>query len=100
FQPTGEGQVNPGPGSSGRTDENGAYSLQVIGVGAKGAVVGLHRVEVNPTVDNPDDDGPRKGGPAPKLKIPTKYNFKSVLKFEVKPGDNTINIALSSKESK
>jgi hypothetical protein len=86
FQPTGGGQINPGPGSSGRTDEEGKYTLELTG-GGKGAVIGWHRVEIRPVVDG--DDGKR--GP----KIPRKYNFQSELKFEVKPGDNTADFPLT-----
>jgi len=50
-------------------------------------------VEVNPTVDGPDDDK----RPAPRMRIPTKYNLKSELKFEVRPGPNTANFELSSR---
>jgi hypothetical protein len=92
FQPIGEG-LNLGAGSSGRTNAQGEFMLSVIG-GGKGAVVGWHRVEINPTVDgNPDDD---RHGPA-KVRIPTKYNLQSELKFEVKPGNNTANFPLNSK---
>jgi hypothetical protein len=93
FQPTGEGQMNPGPGSSGRTNEKGEYSLQVIGGRGKGAVVGMHRVEVHPTVD--DNANGRR--PPPKIQIPAKYNRLSELRFEVKPGNNTANFDLTSK---
>src|SRR5205809_5710304 len=56
FQPIGN-NLNLGAGSSGRTNENGEYTLEVIGGGGKGAVVGMHRVEINPTVDdNAADD--------------------------------------------
>jgi hypothetical protein len=92
FQPAG-GEPNPGVGSSGRTDEKGEYTLQVIGGRGKGAVVGKHRVEVNPTVSKPDDDR----NPAPNVRIPARYNRASTLTFEVKPGDNTANFDLASR---
>jgi hypothetical protein len=92
FQPMG-GKMNPGAGSSGRTDANGEYTLEVIG-GGKGAVIGKHRVEIHPTVDgSADDDRPRP----PKMKIPLKFNLQSTLTYEVKPGNNTANFDLSSK---
>jgi hypothetical protein len=92
FQPSGS-DLNPGPGSTGRTNANGEYSLRLIGGGA-GAVLGWHRVEVNPVVESsPDDDR----APAAKVKIPTKYNRKTELQFEVKRGDNKADFQLSSK---
>jgi hypothetical protein len=92
FQPIGD-SLTPGAGSSGRTNEKGQYTLNVIG-GGKGAVVGWHRVEINPTVEGPDDDK----RPAPKLRIPPKYNLRSELKFEVKAGTNNVaDFPLNSK---
>jgi hypothetical protein len=91
FQPIG-GTLNPGPGSSGRTDENGGYTLTVMGGGGKGAVVGLHRVEVHPTVAGGTDD--RR--PPQKMQIPLRYNYKSELEFEVKRGNNTADLHLTS----
>src|SRR5262249_27200888 len=47
FQPIGRsGSPNPGPGSSGKTDAQGRYTLQVVGRPDKGAVVGTHRVQI------------------------------------------------------
>jgi hypothetical protein len=85
FQPIGDGQLNPGAGSFGRTNAKGEFTLELIGGGGKGAVVGWHKVHIDPPVE------------APNIKIPRKYVFKSELKFEVKPGDNTVNFPLSTK---
>jgi hypothetical protein len=95
FQPVGEGQVTPGPGSTGRTDDKGKYTLQVSG-GGKGAVVGWHKVRISCPVPegpgNPDEDRP-----APrKDRVPDRYNRKSELKFEVKPGSNTADWPLTT----
>jgi hypothetical protein len=96
FQPTGEGALNPGPGSTGRTDGQGEYSLQLIG-GGRGAVVGRHKVQVSCPVDdgktNPDEDRRTKR----QDRVPPQYNVKSTLTFEVKPGQNTANFDLASK---
>lgn len=43
FTPAGEA-AEPGPGSFGRTDSDGRYSLNVAGTGRSGAVPGRHRV--------------------------------------------------------
>ena len=96
FQPDGEGQVDAGPGSTGRTDEKGEYTLQVSG-GGKGAVVGWHKVKISCPVEdgpsNPDEDRrtPQKD------RVPLRYNRNSALKFEVKPGSNTADWPLTTK---
>ena len=90
FQPIGK-TLNPGPGSSGRTNAQGEYTLEVMGGEGRGAVIGPHRVEIHPTVEA---DGSRK---APKIQIPRKYNYTSELKFEVKPDGNTADFNLTSK---
>ena len=64
-------ELNPGPGSVGKTNEQGEYILEVVG-GGTGAVVGPHKVTVHPA-----------GGPP--------YKLKGEPKFEVKSGDNTAN---------
>lgn len=49
FQPKTEGgsKANPGPGSYGKTDENGKYVLEVqTEAGLKGAVPGKHKVTI------------------------------------------------------
>jgi hypothetical protein len=80
FQPTGT-DLNPGPGSYGRTNDKGEYTLEVAG-GGSGAVLGWHKVTIRP------------GG---QVTIPAKYNSKTELKFEVKSGDNIANFPLTSK---
>ena len=91
FQPAGDGPLNPGMGSTGRTNDKGEYALKVVGGGA-GAVVGKHRVEILPTVAGDDD---RRA--SLNTKIPARYNSKTQLKFEVRPGPNTANFELASK---
>jgi hypothetical protein len=96
FQPIGD-TMNPGAGSSARTNERGEYTLQVIG-GGPGAVIGWHRVEINPPVEGPpegrvDDD---RHSPL-RFRIHPRYNLRSELKFEVKPGPNEANFDLKSK---
>jgi hypothetical protein len=95
FQPNDPKQMNPGPGSTALTNENGEYTLQQTG-SSKGAVVGLHRVEISCPIDdgksNPDDDRQRK----PRDRVPPRYNVQSTLQFEVKLGDNTADWKLTS----
>jgi hypothetical protein len=98
-----------GISSSGVTDEGGTYQLACpLG---RGAVVGKHRVFVQsqppstgvntPVID--EDDPSYKPDPyasvrAPAFveKIPARYNAKSELVREVKPGSNVIDLELSS----
>src|SRR5262249_34965527 len=47
FQPLSDGNnLNPGPGSYGKTDADGRYSLRVVVDDRPGAFVGKHRVEI------------------------------------------------------
>ncbi|MEX1026648.1 MAG: hypothetical protein WD049_01385, partial [Candidatus Paceibacterota bacterium] len=47
FSPSAQGQSEQaGPGSYGRTNEQGKYSLKRIDTDANGALVGNHRVEI------------------------------------------------------
>jgi hypothetical protein len=93
FQPLGEGKVEPGPGSTGRTNEKGEYALKIIG-GGNGAVVGKHRVAIYAALDDgktrPNEDR-RTRQPE---RVPAQYNVKSTLTFEVKPGKNVADFSL------
>src|SRR5262245_34134306 len=63
LQPVASGKsINPGPGSAGVTDEDGRYTLTVIGKTTKGAVIGKHQVRFTPFDDSSDssDDYPKK----------------------------------------
>jgi hypothetical protein len=95
FQPLGDGELNPGVGSIGRTNEKGEYGLRLID-GAKGAVVGKHRVEISCPIDdgqnNPDEDRATK----PPNKIPDRYHAGSKMTYEVKSGDNKADFDLTS----
>jgi hypothetical protein len=66
-----------------------------------GAKVGPHKVFVRPTEMPPEEaaaNGSRGGARvAPPPKIPAKYNKRSTLTAEVKPGRNTFDFALESK---
>lgn len=50
FQPIGmefgEGKINPGPGSVGRTDAEGRFALEIVDPARPGAVVGEHAVRI------------------------------------------------------
>jgi hypothetical protein len=84
FQPTGT-HLNPGPGSIGRTNNQGEYRLKTVG-GGSGASLGWHKVMIRSVTEG--------GG---NVDIPAKYNTKSELKFEVKRGHNTADFKLITK---
>jgi hypothetical protein len=86
--------VNPGPTSSGKTDQDGRYKLIVDTTGQSGAVVGKHKVQFMPYVLQDAAFNPETGSPdgaAPKVSakdfwIPTKYNQDSKEVFDVLSG--------------
>jgi hypothetical protein len=83
-----EVRFNPEEGgtSLGYTQADGSYELSFPG-GAKGAVVGRHTVSV---MAAETDDG------SAKVEIPVRYNEESELTFEVKSGENTYNIEITT----
>jgi hypothetical protein len=79
--------VNPGPGSQGKTDAAGAYSLQLMTSNVTGAVVGKHHVSITAR-EGPV--GESSANPAPtKERVPAIYNTKSTLTFDVPSGGTT-----------
>jgi hypothetical protein len=99
FQPLAPaGSVNaPAPGSAGKTDANGEYTLKVS-TGQNGAWVGKHRVEItllSPQIGEGDERRSRRG---PRLgeKVPARYNKDSKEVVEVPPGGITKDFALTS----
>lgn len=85
FQPDTEA-VHPGPGSSGLTDDQGRYSLQLMNGSGTGAIIGKHKVTI--TAYEGDDTVPSSGSNAVFRKplLPPEYNANSTLTFEVLPG--------------
>ncbi len=79
--------TQPGFRSSvGKTDSQGRYELIYIR-DVKGAAVGTHVVKIKLFKQN--------GGQADQL-LPSRYNSKSELSREVKPGPNVFNFDLKS----
>lgn len=79
FQPTEAGRA-----SAATTDENGQYDLVYIRKD-KGAKVGFHLARVSAVRSDKSS------------LLPPRYNTQSILRVEVKPGDNTIDFPLTSK---
>ena len=86
FQPISPAKgVNPGAGSQGETDDNGAFTLRVVGEGRDGAYVGRHRVEIAKYTRDRVDPASDRGPPSRNL-VPPKYNLQTTLTYEVPPG--------------
>jgi len=82
FEPQDKSQ----PSSVGFTQADGTYKLRCSS-GEDGAAIGQHIVRVT-TIEMDDPS-------AVPLTIPEKYNTGSQLNYEVKAGDNTIDLQLS-----
>jgi hypothetical protein len=97
FQPiASEDNKNPGPGSYAETDDQGYYSLKLVGENRDGAVVGQHRVQITryDRVVDPEDD---HATPARNL-VPPQFNRNSKLTWTVTPdGTKEANFTLTSK---
>lgn len=85
----------------GKTDAEGKYELTYIRQ-TKGTKVGPNRVEIAPSEDGEaEESSEEENQPVAKRKsgkpaIPARYNVKSELKVDVKPGQNTFDFALES----
>jgi hypothetical protein len=81
----------PGPGSKGKTDANGEYSLQLMTKDVRGAIIGKHKVQI--TAYEGDDGTVPSSGPDMKvfrkILVPDRYNGNSELTFDVPPGGST-----------
>tara|TARA_R110002111_G_scaffold153375_1_gene220224 strand:+ start:213858 stop:214286 length:429 start_codon:yes stop_codon:yes gene_type:complete len=92
FQPAG------GRASVGETDNEGKYHLTYTGT-AEGALIGSHQVVISSAVEAySDESGEGKDRAARPEILPAKYNSKTTLQADVKPGSNTIDFPLSSKD--
>src|SRR5262245_22845893 len=96
FQPVSpDGQTPPGPGSYGKTDADGRYSLKTVDRDRAGAVVGTHRVSISIAQESSDD----AGRPVVGDKVPSWYNKESALRREVPAGGSSqMDFDLSSKK--
>jgi hypothetical protein len=83
FQPVAEqGNLNPGPGSGGFTDDDGRYTLRLTGKDTPGAVVGKHKVRITLVPETNPTDAPRW----PTRQLPRQFNRDTRLEVEVPPG--------------
>ena len=99
FQPVAEGGVEAGPGSAGKTDANGEYTLKAS-TGQDGAWVGKHRVQITLVAPNVGEDDARhahsRRGALLAEKVPARYNKNSTEVVEVPPGGLKKDFALTS----
>lgn len=96
-------QPDSGRPARGMTDADGKYELTYIR-NTKGTKVGPNRVEIAPSEDGEAEEPEVAEGeakPAPKRKsgkpsIPARYNVRTELNADVKPGENKFDFALES----
>lgn len=87
FQPPG------GSPSEGVTDKRGVYRLE-FSHDKRGVVMGLHKVRISTQRNDSEDE---RGEPVVAREIvPARYNRRSELTAEVKPGGNVIDFALKA----
>jgi hypothetical protein len=79
FQPIGSGREDPGPGSSGITDDQGRYNLKLLTSKQVGAVVARHRVMI---YTYRPSRSKTEGAVEPET-IPSRFNLESTLYFTV-----------------
>lgn len=79
-----------------RTDENGEYELQYL-EGTEGANLGTHSVVIQTYAEDELYELQEASGKPVKEPIPARYNSKTMLKAEVKEGNNVIDFPLESK---
>jgi hypothetical protein len=101
FQPVAHDKnPNPGPGSTGRTDAEGRYTLRVVGRPESGALTGNHRVSIvayEGEVPGTTDDA----NPAlPRQILPERYNATTELSIRVPAnGTDAADFPLTSQEA-
>ncbi|MCA8988334.1 MAG: carboxypeptidase regulatory-like domain-containing protein [Planctomycetaceae bacterium] len=98
-QPVADATVFFWPADGGRTvstttDANGDYELKYVG-DDKGTKVGKNKVRVSTQRDGDSDEDGNPTEPR-KETIPAKYNTETQLEFDVTPGENVINLELTS----
>jgi hypothetical protein len=88
FQPFAKpGSIEAGEGFTDNTNEKGEFTLS-SSTGKKGALVGKHRVSISaidPQIGE-HDTRPARGGWPRADKVPTRYNAKTELTFDVPAG--------------
>jgi hypothetical protein len=78
----GKGNTEPGPSSAAITDEDGRYTLKLIGPEGNGAVIGKHKVSVALL----DERSTADDSPVKIKQLPPKYHGQTILEFDVPAG--------------
>jgi hypothetical protein len=90
---------NPGPGSVGKTDDQGQFTLRMMSGNDSGAIVGKHKVTIT-AYEGDDKVVPNSSGKDNffrKPMVPRRYNVETILTFEVPPdGTTSANFDLKS----
>jgi hypothetical protein len=89
FQPIApEGSVDVAPGSAGKTNDKGEYTLKAADGKSNGAWVGKHRVRISALQEQTGtgDERPPRGGWPQQDKVPRKYNDESKETYDVPAG--------------
>lgn len=94
FQPTGGG--NPGPGSYGRTDADGRYSLKMVTDDTPGALPGKHMVTISTSGDSTETDD---SGRLLSERVPSPYNDLGVETDVPAGGTDAANFDLQTSAS-
>lgn len=92
-------QPQKGRPATARTNAKGEYALTYT-VDRAGALLGPHGVRITtfePGYDGETPQGERKTIPERPERVPAKYNRKSELHADVKPGPNVFDFELRSK---
>ena len=90
FQPISD-EKNPGPGSQGKTDREGRFTLQTMTGNQKGAIIGKHRIMIT-AYEGDTDEIPSSGSDNKvfaKRIVADEYNANSKLTFDVPAGGTT-----------
>jgi len=87
-------QPETGRPSIGKTDRSGKYEL-TYSASRTGAQVGRHSVVIEPA--GPESDAAPVADAKNTRSIPARYNARTELTADVKPGRNTLHFELSSK---
>jgi len=94
------GDKNPGPPSTGKTDADGNFSLELANGKGKGAMVGKHKVSITAYEGDGEAQSSAPDMAFRKRILGEKYNAKTELRFEVTANGSTeANFDLKSDES-
>jgi len=88
FEPVSD-EKDPGPGSQGRTDASGKFTMRLQTADQKGALIGKHIVRITAYEGERGDTSSAPNRVGRKQIIPKKYNVNSEETFTVPPGGTT-----------